>query len=49
MLINRQDIIAASVGASYAKDASKDLLVFALRNNNEQFLKFAFRKVIFSA
>jgi hypothetical protein len=49
MLINRQDVIAAQFGESYKKNADTELLKFALKNANEQFLKYAFRQSIFTS
>ena len=49
MLINRQDIIASQFGKYYLANAKKSLLIFALDNSNEHFLKYAFRTQIFSA
>jgi len=45
--MNRQDQIAAECGLFYEKLADEDLLIFALKNSNSQFLKSALRKSIF--
>lgn len=43
LLINRQDVIASDQRyiKSYAHDLTKELMVFAIRNQNEYFLRFA--------
>ena len=47
MLVNRQDKIAAEYGRNYPDDADADLLEYAITNNNQLFLKDAFKKGIF--
>lgn len=43
LLLNRQDVIAADHNflKLYTRDLSSELFVFAIRNQNEPFLKFA--------
>lgn len=53
MLANQQDIIAIDYGKYYLQCAKytdgEELLLFALNNSNEYFLKHAFRNVIFDS
>lgn len=43
LLINRQDVIAADKRfiKHYGHDLTAELMVFAIRNQNEQFLRYA--------
>jgi hypothetical protein len=47
LLLNRQDYIAQDFVKFYLKDATPELMVFCLRNVNENFLKFALGESIF--
>lgn len=47
LLLNRQDKIAQDFTKFYLKDAKPELMVFCLRNQNEQYLKFALNESIF--
>jgi hypothetical protein len=47
MLMNRQDVIACEYANYYLRDAKKKLFRFALRNQNEIFLKYALNNSIF--
>lgn len=49
MLLNRQDVIAVEAGKFYIDNLDVELLIFALDNSNEHFLKFAFRNQLFPA
>lgn len=49
MLINRQDVIACDYVHFFLRDAKVELFQFALRNQNEHFLKFALNEAIFGA
>ena len=51
LLINRQDVIATDEDfiKLYQQDATFDLMVFAIRNQNEVFLKFALSDSIFGS
>ena len=46
LLTNRQDVIAADHNflKKYTHDLTSELFVFAIRNQNEQFLKFTLSK-----
>ena len=48
MLINRQDMVAAEYGKYYLDKVDDNLLKFAIDNANSVFIKFAFRKGLFS-
>jgi hypothetical protein len=48
LLLNRQDKIAQDFTKFYLKDTKPELMVFCLRNQNEQFLKFALNESIFA-
>lgn len=49
MLINRQDVIACDFANYFLRDTKVELFQFALRNQNEIFLKFALNEALFGA
>jgi hypothetical protein len=48
MLINRQDVIACDFANYFLTDCNEKLFRFALRNQNEIFLKYALNEALFS-
>ncbi len=48
MLSNNMDIVAIEFALFYIDDTDKNLMIYALDNYNEKFLKYAFRNGIFS-
>ena len=48
MLSNNMDVVAIEFALFYIDNTDKDLMIFALDNYNEKFLKYAFRNGIFS-
>jgi hypothetical protein len=49
MLINRQDVIACDFANYFLHDINVKLFQFALRNQNEVFLKYALNTALFGA
>lgn len=48
LLKNNMDVVACKYSNFYIRDATEDLLLFAMKNENEIFLKHALKDIIFS-
>jgi len=49
LIKNRQDKVASECGKNYINYATSELLMFAINNSNEEFIKQALRKKIFDS